>query len=116
MKLTEPERQEIEEYLSLDEDLLYSLIPPFVSTDAYSPVGQVEDGKREFERIKPSLYEAVCVNWNCCSKIDDPALQDNINLVVALADTIASPTIGIPPFIIATILVKIGLRRFCKCN
>ncbi|MCY7275906.1 MAG: hypothetical protein LH702_19750 [Phormidesmis sp. CAN_BIN44] len=119
MLIPEEYKQEIEEYLSLDENLLYSLIPPYLEEGRlYSPEGQIEEGKRKFDELKPSLYENICINWDCCSKIDAPALQDNINLIATLADivAVASSSIGIPPFIIATILVKIGLRRFCKCR
>ncbi len=116
VSISEDEKQEIEDYLSLDEDLLYSLLSPFSGGVQYSPKGQIEAGKKVFDELKPSLYEKVCVDWDCCKKIDNPGLQDDINLVASIADILAAITFGLPPFVIATLLVKIGLRRFCKCG
>lgn len=112
-------REEIEQYLFLDEDDLYSLLSAY--SDKYkgvffSPEGQKEAGKEEFQTLSKPLYQQICQKWKLCEKIDDPVLADNVNLVVAIADIIAPLAIGFPPFVIASILVKIGLRKFCNCS
>lgn len=118
-KIDETLREEIEQYLFLDEDDLYSLIPAYCEKykgTAFSPCGQEEAGKKEFQALIKPLYNQVCQQWGLCQKIDEPVFADNVNLVVAIADFIAPIVIGFPPFVIASILVKMGLRKFCDCR
>jgi hypothetical protein len=126
-QINEKEREEIEEYLFLDEPELYSLITPYFSSEpgiitGFETEGQIRAGRKKFNELKPFLYKKICQEWKLCEKIDNPSLQDNLNLVVALSDILATTTITItgvtgtmPPFLIATILLKIGLRKFCNC-
>jgi hypothetical protein len=126
-QITEKEREEIEEYLFLDEPLLYSLIPTYFHSETgiiigFETEGQIQSGRNKFNELKPFLHEKICQEWQLCEKLDNPSQQDNLNLVVALGDIIATTTITItgitgtiPPFLIATILLKIGLRKFCNC-
>lgn len=117
--ISKDEREEIEKYLVLDEDLLYSLIPPYVpeyKNYMFAPEGQIEAGKKKFQEIRHTLYEKICNEWDLCNKIDDPALNDTINIVAIVGDTISTIVVGIPPILLASILVKIGLRKFCSCS
>jgi hypothetical protein len=112
-------REEIEQYLFLDEDDLYSLIPPYSDKykDAlFAPTGQIEAGKKEFQALLEPLYQQICHEWNLCQKIDDPILADNVNLVLTIAYIIAPLVVGLPLYIIASILVKIDLTKFCDCR
>lgn len=118
-KISELEREEIEEYLFLDEDELYSLIPSYFDKykgTFFSPDGQKKAGIKEFQALRGVIYDKLCQEWGLCNKIDDPVLADNINLVTAIADIISPFLIGFPPFVIASILVKIGIRKFCNCS
>jgi hypothetical protein len=115
--IDQEERETIEEYLSLDESLLYSLIPPYVSEGTvYTLPGQIESGKKWFRELEPRLRQKLCQEWDLCKKIDDPALSDQVNLVIAIADIICTFVHVIPPNLIASILVKMGLRAFCHCS
>lgn len=103
-------------YLALDEEHLYSLIAPHLpeyDSVRFSPDGQEEAGRRFFKKIEGRLRQAICREFDWPSKKNDPELQDRVNLVATVADVIASLTFGVPPFVIASILVKLGLNRFC---
>lgn len=117
-EIDETLREEIEQYLMLDEELLYSLIPPYIPSyqnTLFAPSGQTEAGIREFQKLLPPISLKICQEWELCQKIDEPVFADNVNLVMAVADVISPLVIGFPPFLIASLLVKIGLMAFCKC-
>lgn len=116
-KVDTDEREIIEEFLSLDESLLYSLIPPYVEEGVlYTLPGQIEAGKKKFQELMPQLHKKICQEWELCKKIDDPVLNDQINLVVAIGDVVCALVGIIPPNLIATLLVKMGVRAFCSCS
>lgn len=62
------------------------------------------------------LYSLICEQWDYCKRRNDGHLQDKVQLCAAVADVIASGTIGIPPFSIAVLLVRLGLASFCGCH
>ncbi|NEO43016.1 MAG: hypothetical protein F6K55_02250 [Moorea sp. SIO4A3] len=117
-EISKLEREEIEEYLFLDEDELYSLIPAYYDKykgNLFLPSGEKEAGRKEFQNLRQLIYDKVCKEWELCNRIDDPILADNINLVIAIADIITPFLIGFPPFVIASLVVKIGIIKFCDC-
>ena len=109
----------IQKYLSLDEDGLYGLIA-FYATEhertAFSPEGEVAAGRRVFQQMRAQLHQCLCVEWNLCQKLEDAALKDTTNLVVVLGDALSTAVVGVPPILIASLLVKIGVRVFCGCS
>ncbi|MEI6445835.1 MAG: hypothetical protein WCO29_22570 [Nostocales cyanobacterium ELA583] len=114
--LTPEERQEIQDLLSLDESLLYSLLPYHLHDGTqYSPQGQIEVGRKIFAEIKPTIHRRVCKDWNGCEKIKNEQIQDNVALVTSIADLIAGSCGGMPAFTLATIVVKIGIKQICNC-
>lgn len=116
-KIDADEHEVIEEYLSLDESLLYSLIPPYTGERVlYTLPGQIEAGKKKFLELIPQLQQKLCVDWELCKKIDDPVLNDQISLVVAIGDVICALVGVIPPNLIATLIIKMGVRAFCSCS
>ncbi|GHP01033.1 hypothetical protein KSF_110800 [Reticulibacter mediterranei] len=116
-KVDADERELIEDYLSLDESLLYSLIPPYIEEGVlYTLPGQIDSGKKTFQELIPRLQKKICQEWELCKKIDDPVLNDQINLVVAIGDVICALVGIIPPNLIATLIVKMGVRAFCSCS
>jgi hypothetical protein len=117
-KIGEEEREEIEKYLMLDDSWLYSLIPPYLPEykhTEFAPEGQIEAGKNKFQELKQRLYVKICKEWDICKKIDHPMFDDELNLVVVIGDAISTVSMSIPPFLIASIILKIGLRKFCDC-
>lgn len=118
MSISKEQKREIKYYLSLDENSLYSLLAPPVRGTSKAK-GRAYEGQRRFNKLKKRLYKKICKDWRYCSKIDHPVLQDNVNLVFIIAENVlaSSPFLpfGISPVILATILVKQGLRKFCEC-
>lgn len=117
-KIDETEQKEIEKYLMLDETMLYSLIPPYLPEyrgTLFTFNGQIEAGRKKFRAMQQQLYVIICKEWELCKKIDDDVSQDKYNLVIAIGDVISTIAVGIPPCLIASILVKMGLREFCNC-
>jgi len=109
--------QEINDLLTLDDEALFSILGGYADESAlYQPIGQIEAGKKLFQNLNGTLHEVICEKWKANEKIDNPKLNDSVNLVVAIGDTIASLHLGFPPFVIAAIIVKIGIREFCKCG
>ena len=117
--LTDSEREEISDYLSLNEDLLYSLIPPFLPEyrgTLFMTEGQIVAGKQAFEERKPMLRTTLCDEWKLCEKMRDPSFEDTVRLISTIGDVIALHTGGIPPFLVGSLLIKIGVRKFCNCG
>ena len=117
--MTSPDREEIRKYLMLDETWLYSLIPPYLpeyERTQFLYRGQIEAGKRKFNEIREQLHQRLCKDWDLCNKLDGKMFSDTVELVVVVGNAIATSISGIPPILIATILVKIGLRKFCHCK
>ncbi len=115
MSISKEQKREIKYYLSLDENSLYSLLAPKVRGSSKAK-GNAYEGQRRFNKLKPRLYKKICIDWRYCSKVDDPKLGDDVNLVATLAAFLASYlAFELSPVILVTILVKQGLRKFCKC-
>jgi hypothetical protein len=118
MNSNKDRQTEIERYNALDLEVLYSLLDFLDSsreTIAHAPGGEAERGRNFFESLLPQLRTNVCVRWRFCERQHDPHMMDTVNLVAAVADVVSSLTLGFPPILIATILVKKGLAGFCKC-
>jgi hypothetical protein len=117
-EISSKDRERIEKYLQLDEKHLYSVLATHAEElrgKIYDPAGQQADGKRVFEGLEAGLRTRLCDEWGLCAKLEDASVKDATNLVVIIGDVIAARVIGLPPFLVASLLVKIGLRRFCKC-
>ena len=41
-------------------------------------------------------------------------LDDATNLAIVIGDAIATTVTGVPPLLVATIIGRIGVRRFCN--
>lgn len=102
----------------LDEEQLYSLIPPYLSEYAgarFSPDGQREAGKRWFAALRGPLEQKLCHEWRMCGRIEHPDFDDAAKLVVVIGDAVATTVTGVPPVLVAAIIVRMGVRRFCDC-
>ncbi len=109
------EREEIEKYLLLDEDLILSLIPQYLNDQtSFSSIGQIEAGKKKFKEIEELLYQKICIEWKFYEHLDNQDFQDKVSFIASLGDVITTLAVGIPPFIISTLIVKIGIRKFCR--
>jgi len=109
------DRARIGKYLQLDEEQLYSVLASNLENVLFDPAGQRAAGRQIFEKLQATLRTRLCDEWGLCTKLDDESVKDATNVVVIIGDVIAAHVGGLPPFLIASLLVKIGVRRFCKC-
>jgi hypothetical protein len=112
------EQRKIQQLMTLPEEALLSLLPAYVGgydDTMFSPEGQLAAGKRIFDQLKGSLIQKICIAWKYCEKKGADKYQDPAVLVASLSDLIAAPLLGIPPFVVAVLVVKIGLSNFCDC-
>ena len=117
-ELDEAERRRVDRYVLLDEDRLFSLIPPYLSEHehtSFSPEGQREAGRAWFEAMRGSLEQRLCDEWGMCRMLGRPEFDDATTLVVVIGDAIATKVTGVPPILVGAIIARIGVRRFCDC-
>jgi hypothetical protein len=117
-KIAPKDRERIAKYLQLDEEHLYSVLASHAEElrgTVFDPAGQQKAGRRVFEKLEEGLRTRLCDEWGLCAKLETADLKDATNLVVLIGDVIAVHVGGLPPFLVASLLVKIGLRRFCRC-
>lgn len=62
------------------------------------------------------IHELVCVKWQYCIKREEGRFNDQVSFVASLSDVVAVLTMGVPPVLLATILLKLGLDKFCGCT
>lgn len=116
--ISKQKKEEIEGYLSRDLDALlvslaeteYALGFKFSSMEI-----KPENGEEVLNSLENKLFNIICVKWRFCEKKDNPRYNDTVNLISAIADIIAALTIKVTPTLLAVILFKKGLSKFCKC-
>lgn len=122
---TQIEREQIDQYLILSESDLFSewgrqIVAQSGEDDQY--LGIFDDleelGRKTFQSVELELRDQLCVKWKLCEKIDNNTLSDFSNLVVTLADVLVATSthVPLPTLLIATTIVKIGVREFCGCQ
>ena len=114
---SETQQEQAKRYLAMKQDELYALIPiylPEYDGVAFAPQAQIQAGRAFFERILRGLRKAVCEDFDWPSKRNDPGFSDTVNLVAAIADNISTYVGSVPPFLIASLLVRKGLDSLCS--
>jgi hypothetical protein len=117
-QLSSRDRERIARYLELEEENLYSVLAAYAEElrgTMFDPAGQRKAGREIFEKLEAGLRTRLCDEWGLCAKVEDASVKDATSLVVVVGDVISAGVIGFPPFLVASLLVKIGLRKFCKC-
>ncbi len=81
------------------------------------PPNPISHGRTVFNRVQSDLEKKVCDQWGACQKLKTEEMyKDEATLVTAIADLITPIVVGNPPiFVISVLIVKIGIRKFCKC-
>lgn len=118
-EFTPGERERAEKFLLLDEDQLYSLIPPYLDEyqgTSFAPEGQREAGRTWFAAVRGRLEHKLCEEWQMCKMLGDANFQDATNLVLVIGDAVTTVTTGVPPFLVSSIIVRMGVRNFCGCS
>ena len=113
-----PSRGQFERLLAQDADELAALLAQS-DPDAEETLYSFEDARRVGEsivdRLSGRLRTRVCDEWQYCKRREENAFDDDVTLAVAVADVILSVVGAYPVAIIAALLVKKGLGRFCGC-
>lgn len=70
-----------------------------------------------WEKIAPILRQRVCVEGSWCERRQDARFDDPTNIILALASMIDADAVrlAVPAALVAVILFKRGLDRFCDC-
>ena len=121
-----PDRIEIARLLCLDErDLLGQLFTDitgrkyggetFLGKGVYFSLTQSLMAALWFADQFERLYQTICRDWQYCKKRADPSLLDQTALACAVADVISAAALGVPPFTVASLCVRLGIDRFCNC-
>ena len=124
-EISDFEIQEIQRYLKWDDKRLFRELDRYYG--ASSPGGQKGSyrfkgkGRVWFNEILPRLQEFIRDEWAYPAKKDDPELQDEEKLTVALGDALSPllqrnpfPTKAqVPTYLVAAILVNAGLDQLC---
>lgn len=112
MSTNPPTRDEIARYLARDQDDLLDEL------SVYAEASGVTRGPAEaWKQLVPRLRQAACQDWQWCQRRQDNRFDDKITLAFAIAEVLTATTLpwGVPVALVAVILVKFGLDKFCEC-
>jgi hypothetical protein len=109
-------RSEIGAYLEWEQSQIDEELSDFL------PEQEAEIVRRSSGQVSPlkpyldEIRRVVCQEWGWCNRRDDGALNEPVNLVIALADAFVTcrSQIPFPPTLLAVSIVKIGLERLCR--
>lgn len=73
-----------------------------------SPLRRAEEVYRS---VRESLRDSICTDPRVIALRSDESQRPE--LVAAIADIVASATIGIPPFTVAVLILRDGLPKLC---
>ena len=107
-------QNEITNYLKMDLDLLYQILGQNFASDG----NLISKGKVILAEIDQSLYQKICNEMEYCKNKSQFNYMDTkklAGLLVSNLEEIHNKESKIPTTLLAVILVKIGLSRFCKC-
>ena len=108
----------IEELINLEIEELYLDIGQELVSDAIKPISNrflIDVAKRWVSENQQKIKTAICENQrvnDLQEQIEDK--EKRILLVTSIADLISGFCTGISPFTVSVIIVKEGLKQFCK--
>ena len=106
-------KNEITKYLKLNLESLYKLLGNNVKSDNSSYVGE-----KILKGIDQKLYQKICNEMEYCKNKSQFSYLETQSLAILLVENLGNITYmqkRIPNELLAIILIKIGLTRFCKC-
>jgi hypothetical protein len=110
--MPDPSR-EVQRYLNQPLDALMQEFDLY----AESATGTLKGPGTAWDKITPALKQKICVEGNWCERRQDARFDDPMNVMLAVAAMIDNETIRIvaPATLIAVILFKRGIDKFCGC-
>lgn len=108
-------REKLKKALGMSTDELFRELyidyAPSAGVLDESETDQKQKGIRIFEMRSSELRDLLCSQQEAiASKIQGDPMQ----LAVVIADLVASSTIGLAPFIVSALIVRIGLKHYCS--
>jgi hypothetical protein len=84
---------------------------------AEEATGTMKGPGTAWEKIVPALRQRICVEGNWCERRQDARFDDPMNIILAVVAMIDNETIRVvaPATLIAVILFKRGIDKFCGC-
>lgn len=79
----------------------------------------VEKGKIRFEENREKLYQFLCIENQICEKIKKIEKHDVLTLFSTVGGLLIGSTIMnplIPVGVVTSIIIKIGIKKFCRCE
>jgi len=71
-------------------------------------------------KIVPALRQRLCVEWDYCQVRQDARLDDDLTLATAVLAELSARALHLPVeadlLLLAAIVVKRGLDKFCNCQ
>jgi hypothetical protein len=136
VKLEELQEDELYEMLGealIAQEILTEIPEKYVkmrgletSLTSLTKVEKREKGKRFFEKIRKKLFNAICVEGKACKWEKDilgdakSLLEILIPIIAAVIGTaIPAGMFAVPPLVVITIaliIIKWGIRIFCRCS
>jgi hypothetical protein len=109
--VTEPDRRTLQRYLDRPVDDLMAEL------ELYDPASR---GAADlWSKLVGPLRQRLCVEWDYCKVRENPRLDDDLDLAVAVVAALSEPLLQLPipadRLLLAAILVKRGLDVFCGC-
>lgn len=72
----------------------------------------ISAGKAWFDKNMEKFRVALCGSEKLKSALNQES--DEKNLIIAISDVLASIVIGVPPVMVASLIIKIGVNKFCS--
>ena len=114
------EKEQIIKLLTVNEDTIYRLIGHFDSKNKIGLSDQdvetlIESGKKWEEEKREGIRDKICNNPQITNALKSSGgLNDKVTLVLLISDILSSITLGVPAIYVSALIVKIGLKRYCK--
>jgi hypothetical protein len=72
-----------------------------------------------WNKLVPALRQRLCVEWDYCKMRQDARLDDKLTLAATVAAVLSERALHLPleadVLLLAAIVVKLGLDKFCNC-
>ena len=109
--MTEADRRKLQAYLDRPLDNLMDEL------ELYDPASR---GPADvWNKIAPALRQRLCVEWDYCQVRQDARLDDKLTLAATVAAVLSERALHLPVeadmLLLAAIVVKLGLDKFCNC-
>lgn len=73
-------------------------------------------GRSFFKSLRPRIENQLCQEWGACEKMKADKYVDEGQLSAVICDVLAASFSSIPVATVSVLIVKIGVKRFCKCE